>query len=175
MLVFLAALAIAGCSSSQGKVERARVGHALAVDGAQSSGTVGNGHARVGEVWYFALPVPYNTSSSAIEITDVAVERVPRGIKVVSYGAYDLRDTEGLPLLAKEGGSFTPDFGNLKDYAKTPVKVPAETESDIFYLAKMKIFAPPKGIASECRFTYRQGGEVYDQTLDCELELKVAG
>ncbi|WP_329326977.1 hypothetical protein [Streptomyces luteogriseus] len=174
-LVLLAALALAGCSSSPGKAEHARVGHALAVDGAQSSGTVGNEHARVGEVWYFALPVPHNTSSRPIEITNVAIERIPAGLKVVSYGAYDLEDTEGLPLLAEEGGSFTPDFGSLKDYGKGPLKVPAEAESEIFYLAKVKIVAPPEGKMSECRFTYRQGGQVYAQTLDCELELKVDG
>lgn len=136
---------------------------------------MGNEHTHVGEIWYFALPVPHNTSAKPIEITEVAVEHVPSGIEVLEYGAYDLDDTEGLPVLAKEGGPYTPEFAKLKDHSEKPVEVPAGQESTIFYLAKMKITAPPKETARQCRFEYRQGGRTYTQTLDCELELKVAG
>ncbi|MFH9677774.1 hypothetical protein ACH4L5_36715 [Streptomyces sp. NPDC017405] len=135
---------------------------------------MGNEHARVGEIWYFALPVPYNTSSKPIEIKDVSVVHIPSGIRVLKYGAYNLNDTEGLPLLAKEGEPFTPKFAKLKNYATQPVKVAARKENNIFYLAKMKITAPPKDTARECRFEYEQGGQAYTQTLDCELELKVS-
>ncbi|MFF9020479.1 hypothetical protein [Streptomyces eurythermus] len=134
---------------------------------------MGNEHTRVGEIWYFALPVPYNTSSKPLEIKDVAVEHIPPGIRVLEYGAYDLNDTGGLPILAKEGGPYTPEFAKLKNYAKRPVEVAARKESNVFYLAKMKITAPPKDTARECRFAYEQGGRAYTQTLDCELELKV--
>ncbi|MFF8655049.1 hypothetical protein [Streptomyces huasconensis] len=144
------------------------------MDGAQSSGVVGNEHARVGDVWYFALPVPYNTSEKPIEITEVAVEHVPSGMKVLGYGAYDLEDTEGLPVLTKKNGPHTPDFEKLKNYATEPVKVAAGTESDIFYLAEVQIATPPKGSARQCRFAYQQGGQSYTQTLDCEVELRVA-
>ncbi|MEV6805332.1 hypothetical protein [Streptomyces sp. NPDC051129] len=165
---------LAGCSPAQ-EGGRAAAGSALATDGTQSSGTVGNEHARVGEIWYFALPVPYNTSSKPIEIKDVSVEHIPSGIRVLEYGAYDLNDTEGLPLLAKEGEPYTPKFAKLKNYATQPVRVAAGKESNIFYLAKMKITAPPKETARECRFAYEQSGQTYTQTLDCELELKVSG
>ena len=164
---------LAGCSPAQERAQAA-AGSALATDGAQSSGTVGNEHTRVGEIWYFALPVPYNTSSKPIEIKDVAVEYIPPGITVIEYGAYDLNDTEGLPVLAKEGGPYTPKFTKLKNYATNPVKVPAGKESNIFYLAKMKITATPKGTARDCRFEYEQSGQAYTQTLDCELHLKVS-
>ncbi|WP_381565239.1 hypothetical protein [Streptomyces eurythermus] len=169
----LAALALAGCSPAH-EGGRAATGTALATDGIQSSGTVGNAHARVGEIWYFALPVPYNTSSKPIEIKEVAVEHIPSGIRVLEYGAYDLNDTEGLPILAREGDSYTPEFAKLKNYATHPVKVAAGKESDVFYLAKMKITAPPEDTARDCRFAYEQGGRAYAQTLDCELELKVS-
>ncbi|MEU0353857.1 hypothetical protein [Streptomyces cyaneofuscatus] len=179
-LLLLAVLALAGCSpqasgasGSNGAAET-RVGKALASDGTQSSGTVGNENAKVGEVWYFALPVPNNTSSQPIEITDVALKRIPAGIEVLGYGAYHLEDTGGLPLLAKEGGEYTPDFGKLKNYAPEPLKVEAEKSSDIFYLAKLKITAPPKESARWCRFDYRQAGQAYTQTMDCEVELTVA-
>jgi hypothetical protein len=164
---------LAGCSPAQERAQAAE-GSALATDGAQSSGTVGNEHTRVGETWYFALPVPYNTSSKPIEIKDVAIDHIPSGIRVLEYGAYDLNDTEGLPVLAKEGGPYTPKFAKLKNYATKPVKVPAGKESNIFYLAKVKIAAPPKDTARECRFEYEQSGQVYTQTLDCELDLKVS-
>ncbi|GGR89071.1 MULTISPECIES: hypothetical protein [Streptomyces] len=169
----LAVLAPAGCSPAH-EGGRAAAGNALATDGAQSSGTVGNEHTRVGEIWYFALPVPYNTSSKPIEIKGVAVEHIPSGIRVLEYGAYDLNDTEGLPLLAKEGESYTPEFAKLKNYVKHPVKVAAGKESNVFYLAKMEITAPPKDTVRECRFAYEQGGRAYTQTLDCELDLKVS-
>jgi hypothetical protein len=164
---------LAGCSPVQERGQAA-AGSALATDGVQSSGTVGNEHTRVGEIWYFALPVPNNTSSKAIEIKEVAVDHVPSGIRVLEYGAYDLNSTEGLPVLAKEGGPYTPKFATLKNYATGPVKVPAGKESKIFYLAKMKITAPPKDTARECRFEYEQRGQAYTQTLDCELDLKVS-
>lgn len=80
---------------------------ALATEGTQSSGVVGTENAKVGEVWYFALPVPYNTSSQAIEITEVALKRVPAGIEVLEYGAYHLEDAGELPLLADDGGPHT--------------------------------------------------------------------
>ncbi|WP_411119942.1 hypothetical protein [Streptomyces sp. 058-1L] len=175
--MLLAVLALAGCSpqgSGSGNGAGAEVGTALATEGTQSSGVVGTESAKVGEVWYFALPVPYNTSSQAIEITEVALKRIPAGIKVLEYGAYHLEDAGGLPLLADDGGPHTPDFGKLKNYGLKPVKVKAGEESNIFYLAKLKITAPPKETARWCRFDYRQGGQAYSQTMDCEVELKVA-
>ncbi|WP_030788516.1 hypothetical protein [Streptomyces sp. NRRL S-920] len=172
MLALLAALALVGCTSST-QVDAPRPGTALAADGAQSSGVVGNKHAHVGDVWYFALPVPNNTSANPIEITEVSVQHIPSGVKVLSYGAYDLEDTEGLPILTKKNGPHTPDFEKLKNYAAEPVKVAARAESDIFYLAEMRITAPPKDSARKCRFAYNQGGQAYTQALDCEVELKV--
>ncbi|MFF2534958.1 hypothetical protein [Streptomyces cyaneofuscatus] len=175
-LLLLAVLALAGCSphaSGPGGTAEARTGKALASDGTQSSGTVGTEHAKIGQVWYFALPVPSNTSSRPIEITDVALKRIPAGIEVLGYGAYHLEDTGGLPLLTKEGGPHTPDFVKLKNYALKPVKVEAEKSSDIFYLAKLKITASPKETARWCRFDYRQAGQAYSQTMDCEVELTV--
>ncbi|MFJ4514523.1 hypothetical protein [Streptomyces sp. NPDC088816] len=172
-LALLAAFTVAECSPPR-EAGQAVPGNALATDGVQSSGTVGTEHARVGEIWYFALPVPNNTSSTPIAITKVSVLHIPAGTKVLGYGAYDLNDTEGLPLPAKEGETYTPDFAQLKNYATKPLKVPAGKGSDIFHLAKMRITAPPKETVRECRFEYEQGGRTYVQTLDCELELKVA-
>ncbi|MGW5136188.1 hypothetical protein [Streptomyces sp. NPDC004135] len=52
------------------------------------------------------------------------------------------------------------------------MKVAPGAESDIFYLAKLKITSPPQGSTRQCRFDYRQGDQAYTQTLDCEVELK---
>jgi hypothetical protein len=132
---------------------------------------VGTEHAKVGETWWFALPVPTNTTSQPIEITDVAVLDVPHGIKVLKYGAYSKVDTEGIPLLVREGGD-APDFSRLTNHIGKPVRVAPRAESDVFYLAKLKITSPPQGSTRQCRFDYRQGGQAYTQTLDCEVELK---
>ncbi|MEU3344874.1 hypothetical protein ABZ723_07695 [Streptomyces sp. NPDC006700] len=85
-LALLAAFTVAECSPLR-EAGQAVPGNALATDGVQSSGTVGTEHARVGEIWYFALPVPNNTSSTPIAITKVSVLHIPAGIKVLGYGA----------------------------------------------------------------------------------------
>ncbi|MEU9578440.1 hypothetical protein [Streptomyces chilikensis] len=168
--VLFAAVLLGACPSSP---EEAGAGRALDAEGVQSSGVVGSDHAEVGETWWFALPVPHNTSSEPIEITDVSLLHVPAGVKVLEYGAYDLDDTEGLPLLAREGEAETPDFARLENHADEPVKVAAGERSDIFYTVKLKVVAPPRGNARRCRFDYRQNGRSSSQELDCEVSLRV--
>lgn len=169
--LLLAAVLLGTCSPSQGQ---AGVGTALSTESIQSSGVVGNDHARIGETWWFALPVPENISSKPIQITEVSVLHVPAGIEILEYGAFDVDDTEGLPLLAREGEEHMPDFAQLKNHIDDPVEVGADTQSDIFYTAKMKIVSPPEGNARQCRFTYRQDDEQFTQTLDCEVSLRTA-
>ncbi len=126
---------------------------------------------KVGETWWFALPVPANKSAKPIEITEASIVEVPQGMKVLEYGAYSLEDTEGLALLVKEGSKFTPRFEELRDYSDKPVKVAPHKSSDIYYLARLKITGLPSKSARYCRFDYRQGGREFTQTLDCEVEL----
>jgi hypothetical protein len=165
-------LAAALLSAYSPSSAQASTGTALSTQGMQSSGVVGSDHAKVGETWWFALPVPENTSREPVEITDVSVLHVPAGIEILEYGAYDIDDTEGLPLLAREGEAHGPDFARLENHIDDPVSVAAGTQSDIFYVAKMAIVAPPKESTRQCRFTYRQGGKQFTQTLDCEVSLK---
>ncbi len=146
--------------------------HGIALDGGiQESGTVGSENAKVGETWWFALPIPTNTSAEPIEITGVSLVQVPKGIRVLRYGAYSLEDTEGLALLAKEGDDWTPRFAALRDHSGKPLKVAPHASSDIYYLARLKITSLPSRSARYCEFAYRQGGRAYTQTLDCEVEL----
>lgn len=159
-------LLLAACTSQE-TVE----GRALDRTGTQSSGVVGNEHVKVGQTWWFALPLLRNTSAHPIEITDVSLVEVPKGIQVLEYRAYNRSDSEGLPLLVEQGDRFAPDFNGMKNYAKAPVRVAAGTESEIYYIAKIKITAPPSSSARYCRFSYRQNGQAYAQTLDCEVEL----
>lgn len=163
----LACALLVGCSVSRSD------GHALDAEGTQSSGTVGNTHAQVGQTWYFALPVPHNVSDQSIEITGASVVDPPKGLRIISYAAYDLNDTEGLPLLVLGGESDTPNFSRLKNYAESLVKVPPKKESDIFFQAKIRIESPPRKNIERCRFQYRQGDHEFTQTLDCRMELKV--
>ncbi|MFF3098105.1 hypothetical protein [Streptomyces cyaneofuscatus] len=147
-------------------------GSALDGSGNQSNGTVGNENAKLGQVWWFALPIPVNISKQDIEITAVSVMEPADGLKILEYGAYNLEDTEGLPLMALEGSKDAPKFDKLKNYATKPVVVRANEESDIFFTARMKIESPPKGTTRYCRFEYKQGKGLYTQTLDCELDLQ---
>jgi hypothetical protein len=166
-LVAAAALLAAACTSpGQQRTE----GTALE-GGTQSDGIVGNEHVKVGETWWFALPVPTNKSSDPIEITAASLVDVPKGLKVLKYGAYSLDDTEGLALLAKEGDKFSPPFEQLRDYSDKPVKVAAHASSDVYYLARLRITSLPKGNARYCKFEYRQGDREFTQTLDCEVQL----
>ncbi|GAA3799549.1 hypothetical protein ACFS5L_25140 [Streptomyces phyllanthi] len=161
------ALLVAACSSQE--PQRGK-GTALS-GGTQSNGTVGFEHVKAGDIFWFALPVPANTSDEPIEITGASVVEVPKGIKVLRYGAYSLDDTEGLALLTEEGDKYTPAFGRLKDHAKEGVKVAAHSSSDIYYLARLKITGEPTRSVRYCKFDYRQGGRELTQTLDCEVEL----
>jgi hypothetical protein len=164
----LASVLLVACTSEESAPVRGNALHG----GMQSQGVVGSDQAEVGQDWWFALPVPVNKSSKEIEITGVSLVDIPRGIKVVEYGAYSRDDTEGLALLVLEGEPHMPDLDRLENHIKEPVVVPARQESDIYYLAHLKITAPPDQSARYCKFQYVQGGKRYTQTLDCEVDLR---
>jgi hypothetical protein len=164
----LASVLLVACTSEESAPVRGNALHG----GMQSQGVVGSDQAEVGQDWWFALPVPVNKSSKEIEITGVSLVDIPRGITVVEYGAYSRDDTEGLALLVLEGEPHMPDLDRLENHIKEPVVVPARQESDIYYLAHLKITAPPDQSARYCKFQYVQGGKQYTQTLDCEVDLR---
>ncbi|TLQ45343.1 hypothetical protein [Streptomyces marianii] len=112
-------------------------------------------------------------SAREIEITKAEMLDVPSGIEVIEYGAYNLEDTQGLPLIAPEGDPFTPKFREFKDYSEEGFTVKAKAVSDVFYVAHLRVTGKIQRNASECRFEYRQGGVAYNQTLRCGLELRL--
>ncbi|MEU3547752.1 hypothetical protein [Streptomyces longwoodensis] len=97
----------------------------------------------------------------------------PQGIEVIGYGAYNLEDTQGLPLIVPEGYPYTPKFREFKDYSEDGFTVKSKKVSDIFYVAHLKVTGKIQKNVSKCRFEYRQGDEVYTQTLRCGLELRL--
>ncbi|QYX78713.1 hypothetical protein [Streptomyces akebiae] len=161
------ALLISVCATQE---QQRYQGNALE-GGIQENGIAGSENVKVGETWWFALPVPTNRSAEPIEITGASITQVSEGIKVLQYGAYSLEDTEGLALLVKEGEELTPPFAALRDHSDKPVKVAPHASSDIYYLARLKITSLPDQGARYCRFVYRQGGREFTQTLDCEVAL----
>ncbi|MEW2117698.1 hypothetical protein AB0945_21405 [Streptomyces sp. NPDC005474] len=168
-MVSVAAILLSACMN--GGSEAPEPGDALN-GGLQSQGLVGSDQAKVGQDWWFALPVPVNKSSKELEITKVSLVEVPKGMKVIEYGAYDRADTEGLALLVLEGAPHMPRLDRLKNYINEPIKVAAHKESEIYYLAHLKITGQASQSARYCRFLYRQGGKQYAQTLDCEVKLQ---
>ncbi|RST19139.1 hypothetical protein E2C00_20800 [Streptomyces sp. WAC05374] len=150
-----------------------RAGEALH-GGEQARGTAGYDHARVGEEWWFALPLPYNQSGRPLRITKVEMIDVPTGVEVVDYPAFDLDDTDGVPLLAKEGLPHTTRFSRLEDHSAAGVVVEPGSFSDAYYAAHLRITGPVRGEGRGCRFQYEQDGEKYEQIVGCAFDIKVA-
>jgi hypothetical protein len=151
---------------------QARAGTALS-GGNHSAGTAGYPQASVGEEFWFAMPLPTNMSDRDIKITKAEVLDVPQGIEVIGYGAYNLEDTQGLPLIVPEGYPYTPKYREFKDYSKEGFTVKSKKVSDVFYVAHLRVTGKIQRDVSECKFEYRQGEVVYTQTLRCGLELRL--
>ncbi|SNX88553.1 hypothetical protein SAMN06272735_9009 [Streptomyces sp. TLI_55] len=139
----------------------------------QSAGTLGNDHARAGQQWWAALPLPYNKSNKPIEITGAKFTRVPKGLEVVGYGAYARDDSEGVVMLMEHGSPGMPRLDKLKDHFRDANQVKAKTESSIYYGAWLKVTGRITGNLGGCKFEYRQSGSDFDQTLDCDIALRV--
>ncbi|MDX2650270.1 hypothetical protein PV341_43315 [Streptomyces sp. PA03-1a] len=124
-------------------------------------------------MWWAALPPPTNVSDKDLELTGATVLRVPKGIKILQYGAYSANDTDGIVMLGIEGDSEDPHFERLKNHFHKAVKVRAKGDTDIYYVVRMKITGPIKGNLRDTRFTYRQDGRSYEQTLKSDVALRV--
>lgn len=112
-------------------------------------------------------------SDERIEISKAEIVDVPSGVEAIGYGAYDLDDTEGLPLLVKEGSRFTPKFRELTDHSKGGFTIRPKEMSEIFYVAHLRVTGTVHENATRCRFEYSQGGATYTQTLRCGLKLRL--
>ncbi|WP_455361629.1 hypothetical protein [Streptomyces sp. SYSU K21746] len=99
---------------------------------------------------------------------------VPKGLKLLGYGAYSRQDTQGVPLLAPEGEPGLPEFASLKNYASEPFKVKPAEYSDIFYVAHLEVTGQIEKNIRGCRFEYEQDRKKYTQVVDCEAELRVS-
>ncbi|MFJ6573769.1 hypothetical protein ACIQNU_40890 [Streptomyces sp. NPDC091292] len=150
----------------------ARRGQALN-GGIQTMGTLGNSHVKVGDIWWVAFPELRNSSSVDIVLTGVEMTHVPAGLKVLEYGAFDRSDTEGVPLLAREGASQAPRFDRLTNYVREEIRVKAGKTGDIFYMVRLEATGPIKGNLQGCRYEYQQGSARYEQTLGCDTALRL--
>ncbi|NGO77938.1 hypothetical protein G6045_20065 [Streptomyces sp. YC504] len=136
--------------------------------------SAGTEHARLGETFWAAVGFPDNVSSKPLTITDVTLLDAPDGLRVLGYAAFSVDDTDGfVPLARGRHETGMPDFDSLPDHAKAPLVVQPHSDAVIFYMAKVQITAPPKGIWGATRFDYIQNDRHYQQTLHCEFELKV--
>ncbi len=137
-----------------------------------SNGTAGTEKARVGQEWWFALPVPHNTSGQAIKITRAEVMSVPQGLEVTGYGAFKINDTGGVYFLSNAADSASPRFQELRNYIDQPVEVQPNQASKIYYLARLRVTDRVHGNVRDCRYEYEQGSRRYTQTLSCEAEIR---
>ncbi|MFJ5779018.1 hypothetical protein [Streptomyces sp. NPDC093094] len=141
--------------------------------GMQSAGTLGNDHVRPGQRWWASLPVPYNRSGRPVEITDARFTQVPEGLEVVGYGAYAQDDSEGVVLLMQQGSVGMPRLDEFENHLHDVNRVRAKSESDVYYGAWLKVTGRISGNLGGCRYEYRQGGRSFDQTLDCDIALRI--
>ncbi|MEU3447122.1 hypothetical protein AB0H29_07820 [Streptomyces thermolilacinus] len=139
-----------------------------------SSGTAGTDKAAVGQEWWFALPVPHNTSDETIRITGAHLVSVPRGLDVSGYGAFEIDKTGGVYFLSNAADSSNPRFTRLENHIGQPVEVRPRQSSGIYYLARLRITGPVDGNVRGCTYEYQQGSRLYTQTLDCEAEIRTA-
>ncbi|MFH8843210.1 hypothetical protein [Streptomyces sp. NPDC017868] len=142
-------------------------------EGAQSSGVVGSDNARIGQEWAIALPVIQNISDSEIKVTKARVDHVPEGLEVLEYTAYNRYDTEGVALLSYAGAPGMPDFEKFRNYAGSPISVKSNSESDIYYVVKVKVTGRIEGSMEGATFSYRSEGRLYEQSLPFEAALKL--
>lgn len=99
--------------------------------------------------------------------------RVPKGMKVLQYGAYSANDTDGIVMLGIEGDTEDPHFERLHNHIHEPIKIKAKGDTDIYSVVRVKITGPIKGNPGGARFTYRQDGRTYEQTLKSDVALRV--
>ncbi|OEJ94669.1 hypothetical protein [Streptomyces thermolilacinus] len=173
MAVFATSLLLVGCTAQPSAGARAQ-GTALFTESTMSSGTAGTEKAAVGQEWWFALPVPHNTSDETIRITGAHLVSVPRGLDVSGYGAFEIDKTGGVYLLSNAADSSNPRFTQLENHIGRPVEVRPRQASGIYYLARLRITGPVEGNVRGCRYEYEQGSRLYTQTLDCEAEIRTA-
>ncbi|MGW1764209.1 hypothetical protein ACWCQL_08985 [Streptomyces sp. NPDC002073] len=126
----------------------------------------------VGFQRWFAISPMRNTSDSDIELLHADLDSVPDGVKVTGYAAFDLHDTDGLPLTASDS-----DIQRLatKDRSKQPIPIKAETDSDVFYTVRLTVVRKQPSIVNGCRITYRHGGRIYRQKVHCTYLLGTTG
>ncbi|MFF0430030.1 hypothetical protein ACFYUJ_37380 [Streptomyces sp. NPDC004520] len=143
-------------------------------EGAQSSGVVGSDNAQIGQEWTIALPVIQNVSDAEIEVTKARVDHVPEGLEVLEYTAYNRYDTEGVALLSYAGAPGMPDFEKFRNYAGSSISVKPNSESDVYYVVRVKVTGRIEGNIEGATFSYRSEGRPYEQSLPFEAALKLA-
>ncbi|MFF4867789.1 hypothetical protein ACWDUX_06415 [Streptomyces sp. NPDC003444] len=159
---------LAACTSPQ------ETGHALE-EGIQSSGTIGHDSLEVGQQWNLALPLMRNISPEKIRVKSAQVDNVPEGIEVIGYGAYNRNDTEGMALISRTGSPGMPDFDKLKNHFGEQIGIDPNTESDIYYVVKVKITGRITENLAGATFTYDSGEHTYKQSLPFEAALRLEG
>ncbi|MET8582222.1 hypothetical protein ABZX39_15225 [Streptomyces collinus] len=170
LLVLGALYALTG-SGTGGTV---REGNALD-GGTQSAGNVGYEHAQVGDEYWAGLPIPWNTSRSDIQLSAAEFTHVPKGVKVVEYRAFDADETDGNVVFASTDAheSGMGDLFKVRNYAGRAVTIKADSGSNVYYVARIKVTGPVHDSLSGCRYSYRQGATRYQQDIDCSTSVRL--
>ncbi|MGW2702356.1 hypothetical protein [Streptomyces sp. NPDC001340] len=140
--------------------------------GMQSTGTVGSEHAHVGQEYWVGLPVTFNTSNKPVTVLDGTILQVPQGLKLLRYGAFSAEELGDNLLLASDSESMR-QVDRAKDHHGEPIRIPPHDSADVYFMARVRVTGPVRGLLSGCRYRYRQGDVEYQQDLRCRTEIKL--
>ncbi|MEU4047006.1 hypothetical protein ACK389_30365 [Streptomyces antibioticus] len=158
-----------GSSSSQ----NVTVGTALD-GGMQAEAEIAFEHARVGEEYWVSLPQTSNVSATPLTLEKAEITQVPEGLRIIGYRAVSARDTDGHAMgVASAGTDQVHDLEHARDHADRPVRVEADSVSDVYYLARLKVTGPVGADLTGCRYRYRQGDTEYRQDLPCVTRIRL--
>ncbi|GAA2787945.1 hypothetical protein GCM10019017_36660 [Streptomyces showdoensis] len=104
LVVFAVLSALTSCAAPG--VDQVSQGDALTGPG--DSAIVGSEHAKIGQYWWFALPMVQNQSDSPVKLTGVQVLDPPKGLQVIGYTAFSSAETRGVVLISPDGDPAFP-------------------------------------------------------------------
>jgi hypothetical protein len=168
LTLMLLALTVA-CSAHNGGIA---AGTAIRAGGPPASGILGIQDAQVGKAYRFAFPLMHNTSKQSISITGVSVEGIPKGISVLGYPVYSVKDTPGYLLGYRDDShDGEPNLDKYPNYAKHPFTIKAGAISDKYAMVRVRITGKVTKHLTGCKVRYTQAGVKYQQTVHCEYAL----
>jgi hypothetical protein len=129
---------------------------------------------RIGQEYWVSLPQVTNSSSEPVTVTKARFVSLPHGLKLISYKAMSVEDSDGYPLGVTPIKGGDEDLTGFPDHSGKPFTVKARQSAKLYYVARVKVTGPVTGDTTQCRFWYQQHSVKYRQDLRCVDQLRLA-